>query len=67
MPLSTDKNGILIPAKDAKALENAIYRVLEDNRFAQELGENGRKTVLEKYSVERNVDRLVDLYKEFVS
>jgi glycosyltransferase involved in cell wall biosynthesis len=65
--IDQDKNGILIPAKDAKALENAIYRVLEDNRFAQELGENGRKTVLEKYSVERNVDRLVDLYREFVS
>jgi glycosyltransferase involved in cell wall biosynthesis len=64
--IEQDKNGILIPAKDSKALENAISRVLSDEKFAMELGENGKRTVVEKYSVEKNAERLVDLYREMM-
>ena len=36
-------NGLLIPIKDAQALEEGINRLIESPDYAEELGENARR------------------------
>lgn len=55
-------NGLLVPAKDPKALEESLIKLIDDNKLAKELGENGRNKVVEHYSVEENIKRLIEIY-----
>ncbi len=55
-------DGLLVPAGDSKALSKALIRLLDDHFLAKELGLNGRKKVLEKYSVEDNIRKLTEIY-----
>ena len=55
-------NGLLVPVKDSKALEEALVKLIDDNKLAKELGKNGHKKVVENYSVEENIKRLIEIY-----
>ncbi len=57
-------DGLLIQAKDAAALREGITKLIDDNSLAKELGKNGQKKVLERYSVEENIKRLMEIYSE---
>jgi glycosyltransferase involved in cell wall biosynthesis len=56
--------GELGPLGDAEALAAALERVLGDPARAAELGAEGRRVAAESLSLERMVDRLVELYEE---
>jgi len=56
-------SGILAPPKNANALAAAIENVLNDPELACELGENGRRRVLEKFTMEKMVDRWIECYQ----
>ncbi|WP_026517039.1 glycosyltransferase family 4 protein [Butyrivibrio sp. MC2021] len=58
------KDGLLVPAKDAAALEQALLKAVTEKDLSAELGENGRAKVLQKYSVEKNVEELVSIYEK---
>jgi glycosyltransferase involved in cell wall biosynthesis len=55
-------DGILVPARDPKALAAALRRVLTDPATGTRLGSNARATVAAKYSPERAMERLENLY-----
>ncbi len=57
-------DGYLVPPRDAGALEAALSSLINDNENAKLLGENGRKKVLERYSVEKNIENLQKIYDE---
>ncbi len=57
------KTGLLVEPKDAGALADAITRLLEDSAFARELGQNGRRQIEEKYSLDAMGERLLALYR----
>ena len=57
-------DGLLVPVKDSVALEEAILKLIDDNKLAKELGKNGQKKVLENYSVEENIKRLMEIYSK---
>ena len=57
-------NGLLVPVKDAVALQEGLTKVIDDNDLAKELGRNGQKKVLENYSVEENIKRLMEIYSK---
>lgn len=65
--IENEKDGLMVPAKDAAALKNAIDRVMTDDNLAATLSENGRKKAVEKYSIERLSEELVGIYKELLS
>lgn len=62
-----DKNevaSIHVLPRDEKALAKAILRLLEDDVLAKNMGKNGRKLVLEKYSWDRIAEMTEKVYKE---
>ncbi len=50
-------NGLLVEP-DEKAMAGAIERLRDDKDLAYQLGQNGRKTVAEKWSLEASIDRI---------
>ena len=50
-------NGLLTPPGDDVALVNAMARLLDEPTLRENLGWNGRWTVIAKFDVERNVQR----------
>ena len=61
------EDGILIKAKDSAGLERALLRVMTKEIDVDMMVRNGRAKVLEKYSAERIVDRIFEIYRELYS
>lgn len=59
-----EQTGILVPARDAEALARGITRFLEDPEWATVVGRRGRSSVYPRYSIERLVRDIEDLYLE---
>jgi glycosyltransferase involved in cell wall biosynthesis len=54
--------GLLVPAKDADALAQAIEEVLARPNRMREMGRLGRRIVIDEFSAESMVRQLQDLY-----
>lgn len=57
-----EETGLLVPPDDPPALADAVVRLLEDRELATRLGENGRSLMLERFTLERTIADLEDLY-----
>ncbi|HSQ79451.1 MAG TPA: glycosyltransferase family 4 protein [Candidatus Bathyarchaeia archaeon] len=57
------ESGLLIPARNAKALADAILKIGFDRNLAARLGAKGKDTVLEKYSTEAMARRVIGVYE----
>lgn len=57
------QTGLLVPPKDAKALEKGILRLLEDSGLCRTLGENARQKAEAEFSMENNIKRLLAVYE----
>lgn len=57
-------NGLLFEVGNSKQLAEKIISLFNDEHLRVKLAENGRKTVLENYSIEKVVDKLEKLYLE---
>lgn len=57
------ENGFLAPARNSKALADAILKVHFDHNLAARLAAKGRETVLEKYSEEAMARRIIGVYE----
>jgi glycosyltransferase involved in cell wall biosynthesis len=55
-------SGVLVPPNDENALTEALIRLIEDPDRRKELGENARKRVEEKFDVNKNISRYIDLF-----
>ncbi len=58
------KDGILIEPGNLKELKERILEVLNDEELAKNLGNNARKKVLERYSVNRMVEDTIAVYEK---
>lgn len=58
------KTGFLVPVGDIKALASRINQLLDDRSLREELGQAGRRRVLEEFSVDRMVEQHVSLYRK---
>lgn len=56
-------NGFLVPVDDDKKLGEVLCRLVRDASLREEIGAAGRKTILERFNVGRNVEELAMLYE----
>lgn len=61
------ENGLLIPSSDHQALTKALTRILTDPQLARNLASNGRKTIEDRFSFARRMDRICDVYEELLA
>ena len=57
-----EENGILVPPKDDKALAEAIARLLKNRDYAKALGERGKQTIEDKFTLDKMIDKVEKFY-----
>jgi glycosyltransferase involved in cell wall biosynthesis len=60
-------NGLLVEARNATALTDALAKLLADPELRQKMGQRGRERVLKEFSQERIVGQVLALYREVLS
>ncbi len=61
------KNGFLVPAQNPTALAEKLLILLKDDKMRQEFGLTGRRIVEEKFTLEKHVEQIENIYKSKVS
>lgn len=61
-----DENGLLVPAKDGRALALALRRLIEDSGLRNKMGMRGRSLVQEEFSIEHVVQQTLALYQRLM-
>lgn len=64
--IASGVNGLLVPSGDAAALAAAIVELVDDPDRRRQMGIAGRRTVRERYSADRMVKELKDLYRNLL-
>jgi len=55
-------SGFLVPPRDESALADAVHKLIHDEPLRKELGENARKRIEERFDVNKNIHRYIDLF-----
>jgi N-acetyl-alpha-D-glucosaminyl L-malate synthase BshA len=61
------KNGFLVPLKHPEKIAEAALRLNADEKLLFKMGENARKTVLERYTKEIVLNKYLDVYMKLKS
>lgn len=56
------ENGLLVPPRQPASLAEALLFLLKDTETARAIGLQGRRTVLDKFNPQRNIQKLVDAF-----
>jgi glycosyltransferase involved in cell wall biosynthesis len=62
--IRNDIDGILVSPSDDQALAGAIRRLIDEPVLRRRLGAAGRRRVIEKYDLDRNIARLADIFTQ---
>jgi len=57
------ENGMLVPPSSVEDLTQAIALLMDKPDLRRTIGEAGRKTVLQHYELQRNTERLADIFR----
>jgi glycosyltransferase involved in cell wall biosynthesis len=60
------KNGLIIPPKDAKALQEKMLRLVEDEQLYKHLASNSREMITSRYEQKLVWDALLEEYKRLL-
>jgi len=61
------ETGYLVPVRDSGALAARVRALLESPKLRQQMGEAGRRLVVERFSTERVVDATLKVYDELLA
>ena len=67
LPVEHEKNALVFEAGNAKALAEAIERLIKNADLRKKLGENARKEAVEKYSWKKAVEKYEKILRELVN
>ena len=60
------ENGFLCNT-DPASIREAVIRLMEEEELREKLGRNARKTIEEKFSLDKLIDRELELYSQLVA
>jgi glycosyltransferase involved in cell wall biosynthesis len=60
--VSDCENGRLVPTNDVGQLANVIHELLSDNQLRMKLGEAGRQTIIEKFTLQTELNENLAVY-----
>ena len=60
-------NGILVPSKDIESLKNAISQLIDNPELRVKMGQEGKKIALEKFNLEKMIEKVQNLYINVLS
>jgi len=61
-----DGDGIIVPAKDSKALARSVKRLLDSPHLRKSMGERGHRRVMEMFTWRKMTEGTVEVYKEAI-
>jgi len=61
------ENGLVVRPKDVNSLRETILRVLENPEFGKQIGQRAGKLVREKFTWQKNAERVYGIYSELIS
>lgn len=61
-----NENGYLVPARNPKALADAIKKLLKDETLRKRMGERGRALVEREFDIEKIVEETLSLYQRML-
>ncbi len=64
--IKNNVTGFVVPAADSEQLAQRMLQLLDDPVKARAIGEAGRASVLQEFSVERMIQQTVDVYQQAV-
>ena len=64
--VTSNVNGLLVPAKDAKALTEAIRYLADNPNERERMGQEGRRKVLEEFDENIVINETLGVYKELM-
>jgi glycosyltransferase involved in cell wall biosynthesis len=53
-----------VEARNPRQIADAVAALLRDESFASEIAKSGRERVVEKFSADRMVEQMVQIYEE---
>jgi len=56
-------NGFLVETRDPKGIAEKILLLLEDEKLRSNMGKEGRKIVEKKFNIDKNIEKIISLYK----
>ncbi|WP_414050642.1 glycosyltransferase family 4 protein [Macrococcus animalis] len=62
--IDESKSGFCVDPKDTAQQVELARKIINDNEYAKQLGDSGRKFVLEKYNWNNESQKLLELYKQ---
>ena len=62
--IEDDKSGLIVSGPEVQEIREAVARILRDYNFARRIGEAGRVRVMENFSADSMVERIVEIYDE---
>ena len=65
--IAHERTGLLIPPRDVPALTRAIERVLRNPDWARQLGQRGRRFILDYFDVQKNAAVALDIFRHVAS
>ena len=60
--VENEVSGILVPPNDENALADTIIKLIHDSNLRNELEENARKRIEERFDSNKNIGQYVDLF-----
>ena len=64
--VENDVCGFLVQPKDSTEMAQRLFILSEDRSLRSRMGRAGRKIVVERFGIERNVARTVEVYREII-
>ena len=64
--ITNGENGMLANVYDHVVLANSLFLLCTDKEMRERIGYNGRKTIIEKFSLETQIDKYIKVYTQLI-